>query len=190
MSKYEQWRPVVGHEDSYEVSSHGRMRSLDRVYADSRGWMYHRRGKLLNPGLSGTKGKQYRHVSLTMGARQKVHAIVAAAFIGPRPPGMQVCHIDGDRFNNQADNLRYGTPSENNLDIGCHGRNHHANKTHCPQNHRLVAPNLVLSGKYGRQCRTCAAARAYVQRWPESVFEDECLRYYLKYAPRTLKKTG
>lgn len=42
-----------------------------------------------------------------------VHGLVAEAFIGPRPIGVQVNHIDGDRTNNSATNLEYCTDSEN-----------------------------------------------------------------------------
>ena len=36
-----------------------------------------------------------------------------SAFVGPRPEGYQVDHIDRDRVNNRLENLRYVTPSEN-----------------------------------------------------------------------------
>lgn len=42
-----------------------------------------------------------------------VHALVAAAFIGPRPEGQQVNHIDADRLNNLPSNLEYVTPVQN-----------------------------------------------------------------------------
>lgn len=45
----------------------------------------------------------------------KVHALVAAAFIGERPEGLDVNHKDGDKTNNRACNLEYVTRSENVL---------------------------------------------------------------------------
>ncbi len=50
-----------------------------------------------------------------------VHTLVAAVFLGPRPPGMDVRHLDGDRFNNHASNLAYGTRSDNVEDSRRHG---------------------------------------------------------------------
>lgn len=50
-----------------------------------------------------------------------VHSLVAEAFIGPRPDGAQVRHLDGDRTNNCAYNLAYGTAKENALDREWHG---------------------------------------------------------------------
>lgn len=88
----ENWRPVPGHEGAYEVSDHGRVRSLDR------------------------------EVCLGRGNSQCVHALVAAAFLGPRPDGADVCHRDGDATNNRAGNLYYGSRSQNNRDIASHGR--------------------------------------------------------------------
>lgn len=47
---------------------------------------------------------------------RNIHSVVAEAFIGPRPTGMVVRHVDGNRYNNAASNLAYGTPNENVYD--------------------------------------------------------------------------
>jgi hypothetical protein len=49
-----------------------------------------------------------------------VHTLVALAFLGQRPAGEQVCHGDGDRTNNALRNLRYDTPTGNQVDIDRH----------------------------------------------------------------------
>lgn len=49
-------------------------------------------------------------------AHRRVHALVAEAFIGPRPRNMQVLHYDGNKKNNHWTNLRYGTQKENSAD--------------------------------------------------------------------------
>lgn len=45
--------------------------------------------------------------------RKTLHSIVAEAFLGPRPRGKVVNHIDGNKWNNEAKNLEYLTREEN-----------------------------------------------------------------------------
>jgi DNA-binding transcriptional regulator YiaG len=50
-----------------------------------------------------------------------VHRVVAEAFIGPRPEGLEVRHLDGNKTNNRASNLVYSTHKENEADKARHG---------------------------------------------------------------------
>lgn len=54
-------------------------------------------------------------------ARVPVGRWVAEAFIGPRPVGQQIRHLDGVRTNNAASNLSYGTAKQNIDDRAGHG---------------------------------------------------------------------
>ena len=108
------WKPVPGYEGKYEVSDQGRVRSLDRqcVGKDNRSELH--RGKILNPAKTIRGG--YLDVSLRDGEKRKhrtVHSLVAEVFIGERPKGCDVMHLNGDRTDNRANNLRYGTRKEN-----------------------------------------------------------------------------
>lgn len=38
-----------------------------------------------------------------------VHTLVATTFIGPRPDGLEILHLNGNRRDNSAENLAYGT---------------------------------------------------------------------------------
>lgn len=117
----EEWREVP---DFYlEASSLGRVRSVPRTVACKNGRSQFWPGKILTPN----KGNQMGHLYVT--ARKKgadrqsyyaVHALVAAAFHGPKPEGKQVCHYDGNVKNNRPDNLRYGTPTTNCEDMVRH----------------------------------------------------------------------
>ena len=165
----ERWKPVKGYEGIYEVSNHGRVRSLDRVVTYSDGRVRRHKGKILSAPLS---RDGYPAVNLhTQGRLKKrtVHSLVAEAFVGPRPEGMEVCHNDGSKTNNHVDNLRYGTRSENMLDRVRHGTNPSTAKTHCPRGHELSAENNPpSSAKLGeRTCLACARTRGYVRYHPE-----------------------
>ena len=166
----ERWKPVKGYEGIYEVSDHGRVRSLDRTITYSDGRVCRRKGKVLSAGLSKRGG--YPLVSLyTQGKNQShyVHSLVAETFIGPRPEGTEVCHNDGNPTNNHVGNLYYGTSSDNELDKVRHGTHYNAAKMHCPLGHELFAENIPPSiAKLGRrQCRACARARTRVHDHPE-----------------------
>lgn len=68
---------------------------------------------------------EYRGLQLLKadGSREKayLHRLIAEAFHGPCPNDMVCRHIDGDRRNNAASNLAWGSQSENNLDKRRHG---------------------------------------------------------------------
>lgn len=74
--------------------------------------------------LVGTKCGQmgYRAVDTFSQGRFYIHQAVCRAFHGPKPgPEYQVRHLDGDRNNNRADNLAWGTKAENEADKVRHG---------------------------------------------------------------------
>ena len=169
MSAVEQWKPVNGYEGIYEVSSHGRVRSLDRTVTYSDGRVRRFKGKVLRATLN---PDGYPFVNLcTQGKKEKryVHSLVTESFIGARPEGMEVCHNDGNPANNHLDNLRYDTHSDNMLDSVRHGTNPSTAKTHCPRGHELSAENNPpSSAKLGkRKCLACDRARGYVHYRPE-----------------------
>lgn len=157
---FEEWRPVVGYEGLYEVSSIGRVRSVDRVVPDGR----HFRGAMRACPIQHGR----RSVKLSRRGPKKfhVHVLVAEAFHGPRPLGCEVRHLDGDSLNNCADNLRWGTKSENTMDQIRHGTHHKARQTRCKNGHELKPPNLGgnASRMRRRVCRACGNAASWGRR--------------------------
>lgn len=104
----EKWKDVVGYENLYEVSDLGRVRnSLTKKV---------RKTPLNSAG--------YPHLTLRFAGKTKthnVHALVAAAFLGPRPVGQEVRHKNGKRDQSALSNLEYGTPKQNGEDRILHG---------------------------------------------------------------------
>ena len=101
----ETWLPCVTWEGIYEVSDWARVRSLDRIDCAGR----RLRGQILTQTLL---PNGYYIVSLSDGPRRKkraVHRLVAEAFLGPCPEGMEVRHGPGGKADNKPGNLRYGT---------------------------------------------------------------------------------
>lgn len=156
------WRPAYG-QDGYEVSDLGNVRSVDRTITMRNGVCRTIKGKRLSPGV-GSGPQDRAHVSLGRGVSKNIHTLVAEAFIGPRPDGFDVCHNNGDRFDNRPGNLRYDSHSNNQKDMVRHGTCHTSNRLRCLRGHLLKSPNLVASKKKNgrRECLSCARTRAYI----------------------------
>jgi len=108
----------------YQVSQRGRVKGLARTVwtrpknGRGRGHFHPLRERLLK---GSTNKVGYVTVELSGGVRFSVHELVLTTFVGPRPPGMQCRHLDGDPSNNHVSNLAWGTSAENNRDRIRHG---------------------------------------------------------------------
>lgn len=117
----ELWQPIAGCETRYLVSSAGRVKSLPLIVPNAQGNGTHTRpGKILKPYI---RENGYSYVVLrdkNQAKTQTVHMLVALAFL-PSCPGeigrqrgrWQVDHIDEDKQNNSAQNLRWLLGEEN-----------------------------------------------------------------------------
>lgn len=119
----EQWKPVVGYEGLYEVSSLGRVKSLDRLCrSDKRSdqWM---KGKLLKPRINKTRQNRCTVVLNKEGkiVYAYISRLVLIAFIGLPPDKHDAAHWDGNPMNNRLDNLRWATVIQNMQDKNRHG---------------------------------------------------------------------
>ena len=122
----ERWRSVLGAEGRYEVSDHGRVRSLCHG-GDGRP---RRTTPLILKPKANVKGYLCVHVSRRF---RRIHSLVLEAFVSPRPAGRVAAHLDGIAANNNAGNLAWVTPAENEAHKRVHGTmyaraRHHAAK--------------------------------------------------------------
>jgi hypothetical protein len=98
-----EWRECKGF-PKYEVSSLGEVRRAGRALKATRsdlGYLY--------VCIAGINGRKHKYV----------HGLVAEAFHGERPRGMDVDHINHQRDDNRAANLRWLSRSENLLRRVC-----------------------------------------------------------------------
>lgn len=117
----EEWRPLIGWDGYYEISSYGRCRSIARRVSIGSGWRIIPQ-KVLFPIYREQDGRPVYNLTKT-GKRQQIHAYLAVleAFIGPRPAGMEGCHNNGDSKDCRLRNLRWDTRSANHIDALRHG---------------------------------------------------------------------
>lgn len=139
------YRPVPGYDD---------------LYAGMDGTIIHGEKGNLRQKVAGQGYRGYHHVSIPAPCGgltvAKVYRLVAAAFLGPQPPGMHVRHINGDSWDNSVGNLCYGTAKDNAQDSIRHGTNNNARKTHCARGHEYTPDNIYTTpGTIHRGCRKC-----------------------------------
>lgn len=109
----EKWKDVVGYEGCYVVSNFGRVASLLRNVKHSNSV-----NKTIHQRIMSLKTRKNGYISVCLynngeGKDCLVHRVVAKAFI-PNPENKpQIDHIDRNRSNNNASNLRWCTGSEN-----------------------------------------------------------------------------
>lgn len=112
----EEWRPAPGYEGLIDVSSCGRVRTLDSIRTSKRCGVPNKqikKGVVMRPFAS---PRGYPTVAPKFGQVRKkllVHRLVAKAFIGGYFEGATVNHIDGVKTNNRIDNLEWLSKEEN-----------------------------------------------------------------------------
>ena len=110
------WKDIPGYDGLYQVSNTGRVKSLARrvkrgfccVWVDEQIMTIH---NCKSKGYG-----YYAQVTLFKNGKQRsfrIHRLVAMAFVERVPGCDQVDHINGNKLDNRADNLRWVTQSEN-----------------------------------------------------------------------------
>ena len=159
----EQWKDIAGYEGYYQVSTMGRIRSLERWIQDRFGMKapYRIPEKILKPKHSQSG---YLFVNLSKGGHahnQRIHRLVAEAFIS-NPNGLpSVNHKNEDKSDNRVENLEWCTPSYNN-EYGTRTQRSQMN-----QKHRRNVRMLSLDGEILRIFPTCLSAARYITGEPK-----------------------
>lgn len=110
------WKDIEGYEGSYQVSSFGRVRSLDRPGHP----LINRWGARIEMTLKGKILKQHPtnsgYLSVMLGRKKRayIHQLVAHAFVEGYKEGLEVDHINENKTDNRKENLRWVTKIENN----------------------------------------------------------------------------
>lgn len=149
----EEWRDIEGYEGLYQVSNLGRVKSLDRVIIFKNG----KKRKFYGLQLKPKKCGEYYGVSLC-GKNKLIAHLVAKAFpeiCGEWFEGCQVDHLDTNKLNNNALNLRVCTEKENHNNPLTRKHNSQAKlgktpwnkgKEHSPETREKI--RTVLTGKH------------------------------------------
>jgi hypothetical protein len=155
------WRDVPGYEGIYRCNRVAQVKSLPH-----RTWKGMRGGRLveITPGQPTRVPALVKPVFRRSNGRMQVQlsrdgiktsftvaAVVALTFLGPKPPGLEICHIDQDKSNDWAYNLEYNTHQHNVESFIATGLHHNTQKERCP---RCGAAFTILPDGY-RRCTPC-----------------------------------
>ena len=85
-------------------------------YADSDGNIRNAKGRIRKPdfnkAMQNHKGGSCYPVVEIAGKKRTIHILICTTFWGPRKPGQECHHLDGNKFNNRPTNLIFLDPDE------------------------------------------------------------------------------
>ncbi len=134
-------KEIAGYDGFYRIGKDGSVwscRGLGHKCGAIRGWF---RMKPLRHRI----GKSYVRNGIRLHKNGiakgfKIHTLVAEAFIGRRPDGMECRHLDGNAENNNFRNLAWGTHQQNIDDRNSHGT---SNQGERQGSHKLTEKDVL-----------------------------------------------
>ena len=113
MIQIEEWKDVNGYEEYYQVSNFGRVKGLNRYKKARNGSISKTKERIM---AQTTTKKGYLKCKLSKENISKnipVHRLVATSFLENIQNKPQINHIDGNKKNNNLNNLEWCTGKEN-----------------------------------------------------------------------------
>jgi len=118
------WKDIKEFDGDYQVSNLGRVRSVDRMkYCGNNSYQL-KKGVIKK--IQTQRVNNYQYVNLYKDNKnytRRVHRLVATEFIPNLNDYPIVMHIDDNPYNNNVDNLLWGTLEMNTKDMINKGRN-------------------------------------------------------------------
>jgi len=99
----EVFKSIPGYKD-YQISNLGNVKSFK-----------YKEVRILKSPIN-NNGYKYRRVTLCKNGNQrnfKIGRLILLTFIGSRPLGKETSHLNGNRFDDRLENLKWETPMEN-----------------------------------------------------------------------------
>ena len=108
------WKDVIGYEGFYQVSNQGNVKSLERFRGNGNGG-YIKKEQILKSQINGRGYCQVNLCKNCVGKIFRIHQLVAIYFLGHNIDGHNIVvdHRDGNKLNNQVENLQLVTNREN-----------------------------------------------------------------------------
>lgn len=153
MSTNEKWLPIAETGGLYEVSDQGRVCKIKTG-----------RRILLKINFSGPYGKIGLYPPGVTGITRQVHRLVCEAFHGKPKDFDVVRHLNGNRYDNRAENLAWGTPTENYQDAVTHGTHKGSNNGRSKLTEDQVAAIKNILGSHPNLSRNMLAKALNVTR--------------------------
>lgn len=171
-----EWRQIPGFDSRYEVTAAGRVRS----------WMTKGKGDHRAASPHPLKGSRHHTGYPIYGLRTAdgrwtsvfAQNLVAAAFLGPCPPGLVIRHVNGDPWDCRVENLVYGTMTENHADRERHGRTAKGERSGKAKATEAMVDEIIARRAKGESQMSIAKAVGLGQSAVSSILRGQTWSHY------------